>query len=137
MTRKLIFQMACILCPECNFLHRCFRCQLPEEIVDMEVKVKTIQGIHTFRRDRKSQVIRCNPWSTKLCPYPFTIQKMKTYLELEGDMVPSPGPNHNKPSHNRSISNQTNHDQSNLAPTPESESPQDPKQMSLIREGRP
>ena len=54
----------------------------------MEVKVKTVQGIHTFGRDRTSQVIRCNPWSTRLCPYPSLIQKMKTYLELEG----RPGP---------------------------------------------
>ena len=67
---KLIFQMACILHPECNFLHEYFRCQLPVEMVDVEVKVKTVQGIHTFRRDRTSQVIRCNPWSTKSLPLP-------------------------------------------------------------------
>ena len=138
---KLIFQMTWRICPECNFLHGYFRCQLPEETVDVEVKVKTMQGIHTFRRDRTSQVIRCNPWSTRLCPYHSLIQKMKTYLELEGKLSPKFRPNskpkHNKPSHNRFISNQTNHDQSNLAPIPESESAQDPKQMSLIREARP
>ena len=71
--------MACKLRPECNFLHGYFRCQLPVETVDVEVKVKTMQGIHTFRRDRTSQVIKCNPWSTRLCPYPSLIQKMKTY----------------------------------------------------------
>ena len=73
MTIKLIFQMACILRPECNFLHRYFRGQLPVETVDLEVKLKMMQGIHTFRRDRTSQVIRCNPWSTRLCPYPSLI----------------------------------------------------------------
>ena len=88
MTMKLIFQMACILYPECNFLHGYFRCPLPVEMVDVEVKVKTMQGIHTFRRDRTSQVIRCNPWSTKLHPYPSLIQQMKTYLELEGRLGP-------------------------------------------------
>ena len=92
MTLKLIFQMACILCPECNFLHGYFRCQLPVETADVEVKVKTMQGIHTFRRDRTSQVIKCNPWSTRLCPYPFLIQKMKTYLELEGRYGPKSRP---------------------------------------------
>ena len=81
---KLIFQMACILCPECNFLHGDFRCQLPVEMVDVEVKVKTMQGIHMFRRDRTSKVINCNPWSKKLDPYLCLIQKMKTYLKLEG-----------------------------------------------------
>ena len=89
---KLIFQMACILHPECNFLHGYFRCQIPEEMVDVEVKVKTMQGIHTFRRDRTSQVIKCNPWSTRLCPYLCLIWKMKTYLELEGRLGPKSRP---------------------------------------------
>ena len=93
---KLIFQMACILCPECNFCHGYFTCQLPVEMVDVEVKVRTMQGIHTFRRDRTSQVIKCNPWSTKLHPYPCFIWKMKTYLELEWEtwsQVQTPSPN--------------------------------------------
>ena len=88
MTIKLIFQMVCILRPECNLLHGYFRCQLPVEMVDVKVKVMIMQGIHTFRRDRTSQVIKCNPWSTRLCP----IQKMKTYLELEGKLGPKPRP---------------------------------------------
>ena len=83
MTMKLIFQMVCILHLECNFLPRYFRCQLPVETVDVEGKIKTMQGIHMLRRDRTSQVIKCNPWSTRLCPYTSLTQKMKTYLELE------------------------------------------------------
>ena len=92
MKMKLIFQMACILCPECKFLHENFRCQLPVEMVDAKVKVKTMQGIHMFRRDRTSQVIKCNPRSTKLHPYPSLIQKMKTYFELEGRLGPKSRP---------------------------------------------
>ena len=137
-TMKVIFQKACILHPECNFLHRYFRCQIPVEMVDMEVKVKTMQSIHTFRRDRTLQVIKCNPWSTKLHPYPSLIWKMRTYLELEGDLVPSPGPNpkpsHNKPSCYTPIHIQTKQDQPNQAPTQGSGIPQDPKQMSLKKE---
>ena len=58
----------------------------------MDVKVKTMHGIHTLRRDRTSQVIKCNPWSTKLHPYPSLIQKMKTYLELEERLGPKSRP---------------------------------------------
>ena len=61
MTIKLIFLMACILRPECNFLNGYFRCLLPVETVDVEVKVKIMQGIHTFQRDRTSHIIKCNP----------------------------------------------------------------------------
>ena len=82
--------MACILKPECNFLHRYFRCLLPLETVDVEVKVKMMKGTHMFRRDRTTQVISCNPWSARLCPYPSLIRKMRTYLELEGNLGPKP-----------------------------------------------
>ena len=92
MTMKLIFQMACILHPEYNFLNGYFRCQLPVETVDVEVKVKMMQGIHTYQRDRISQVIKCNPWSARLHPHLSLIQKMKTYLELEGKLGTKPSP---------------------------------------------
>ena len=47
-------------------------------------------GPHTFRRDRTCQLIKCNPWSTRLCPHPTIIKKMKTYLELEGKLGSKP-----------------------------------------------
>ena len=84
--------MACILRPECNFLHGYFRCLLPAEMVDVEVEVKIMHGIHMFWRDRTSQIIKYNPWSARLHPYPSLIQKMKMYLELEGKLGPKPKP---------------------------------------------
>ena len=92
MTIKLIFQMACILRLEYNFLNGYFGCLLPVEMVDVEVKMKTMQGIHVFQRDRTSQIIKCNPLSTRLHPYPSLIQKMKMYFELEGKLGPKPRP---------------------------------------------
>ena len=92
MTIKVIFQMAYILRSKCNFLNGCFRCLLPLEKVNIEAKINMIRGIHMFRRDRTMQVIKCNPWSTRLHPYPSLIQKMKTYLELEGKLGPKPRP---------------------------------------------
>ena len=47
-----------------------------------------MQGNQTFRRDRTCQNIKCNPLSTRLCPHPTIIKKMKTYLELEGKLDP-------------------------------------------------
>ena len=132
MTIKLIFQMACTLRPECNFLNGYFRCVLPMETVDVEVKVKMMQGIHTFQRDRTSQVIKCNPWSTRLHPYPSLTWKMKTYLELEGKLGPKPRPqpqtHPQQPSHNKPSCKQPNQ-----APTPWLERPQDPRQMTKGR----
>ena len=84
--------MAYVLCPEYNFLHGYLKCLSPVETVDVELKVKIMQGIHTFSQDRTFQVIKCNPWSTKLHPYPSLVRKIKTYLELEGEPGPKPSP---------------------------------------------
>ena len=86
-----IFQnMACLLQPECNFLRGFFRCKLLVEVVDVEVKITSMQGTHIFRRDLTTQLIKCTPWSTKLHPLPTIIKKMKTFLEVEGKMGPAP-----------------------------------------------
>ena len=67
--------MACLLQPECNFLDRYFRCWLPVEVVDVEVKLTSMQGTHIFRRDRTMQLIKCTPWSTKTLPPPYYNQE--------------------------------------------------------------
>ena len=80
--------MACLLHPECNFLHRYFRCKLPVEVVDMEVKITSMQGMHIFRRDRITQLVRCMPWTPNLCLHPNMVKKMRTFLEVENKMGP-------------------------------------------------
>ena len=67
--------MACLLQPECNFLHSFFRCKLPVEVVDVEVKITSMQGIHIFRRDRTTQLIKCTPWSNKTSPAPHNYKE--------------------------------------------------------------
>ena len=41
--------MAYELCPKCSFLHGYLKYLLPAETVDVELKVKMMQVIHTFR----------------------------------------------------------------------------------------
>ena len=55
--------MACQLQPECNFLLGFFKCKLPMEVVDVEVKVTSMQGTHLYKRDRTMQVTKCVPWT--------------------------------------------------------------------------
>ena len=84
--------MTCLLQPECNFLNSFFRCKLQVEVVDVEVKITSMQGTHIFRRDRAMQLIKCTPWSMMLHLHPTIIKKMKTFLEVEGKMGPIPTP---------------------------------------------
>ena len=80
--------MACLFWPECNFLHGFFRCKLPIEVVDVKVKVMSMQGTHIFKTDRMTQLTKCVPWTTKLCLHPNIIKKMRTFLEVENKMGP-------------------------------------------------
>ena len=78
--------MACQLQPECNFLHGFFKCKLPTEVVDVEVKVTSMQETHLYKRDRTMQVTRCVLWTNNIHPHPTIIKKMKTFLEVENRM---------------------------------------------------
>ena len=73
----LILDTACLLQTKCNFLHGFFRCKLPAEVVDMEVKVTSVEGTLTFKRYRTTQLIRCMPWTTKLCLHPNIFKRWK------------------------------------------------------------
>ena len=71
--------MACQLQPECNFMHTFFKCKIPIEVVDMEVKVTSMQGIHLYKRDQTMQVTKCVSWTNNISPHPTIIKKMKTF----------------------------------------------------------
>ena len=101
--------MACILKPECNFLKGYFRCLLLSEKVDVEVKAKTMRGINLSRRDRTTQVISYNPWSTRLHPYPSLLQKNEDIPGVEGQAWPltqAPTPNLIVTTHQHSLPKQ-------------------------------
>ena len=57
-------------------------------MIDVEVKVMSMQGTHIFKRDTTTQLIKCMPWTMKVHPHPNIIKKMRTFLEVENDMGP-------------------------------------------------
>ena len=79
-------KMACQLQPECNFLLGFFKCKLPVEVVDVEVKVTSMQGTHLYKRDQTMQVTKCVLWTNNIRLHPTIIKKMKTFLEVENKM---------------------------------------------------
>ena len=58
--------MACQLQPECNFFYGYFKCKLPMEVVDMEVKIMSMQGTHLYKRDQTMQVTKCLLWTNNI-----------------------------------------------------------------------
>ena len=73
--------MACDLAPQCHILYRFFQCQLPEDTIDIEIMVRTMKGIYTFKKDHSNQTSSCSPWGWQFHPFPFLVKKMKVYLE--------------------------------------------------------
>ena len=94
--------MASILKPECNFLHGYFRCLLPIETVDVEVKIKWCEGSTCSGETKPPLGHILQPLEHKTHPYPFLIRKMKTYLELEGKLGNQPCTNIFVPNKNSS-----------------------------------
>ena len=57
--------MACELAVQCNLMHSYLKCGLPEDTIDVDLKIHTLKGIHTFKKDYKSQTSECSPWELK------------------------------------------------------------------------
>ena len=73
--------MMCDLLSQCNFLYGFFNCQLPEDTIDIEVTVRTLKGINTYRGKCTSQKSTCSPWSPQVRPFSSLICKMEPYMQ--------------------------------------------------------
>ena len=69
-----------------QFSTQILQMQTPNGSSRHRVKVTSMQGMHIFRRDRMTQLIKCTPWSMRPCPHPTIVKKMKTFLEVENKM---------------------------------------------------
>ena len=56
--------MACDPAPQCNFLCGFFHCDLPEDTIDVGISMRTLKGIHNFRKDCATQSSTCSQWGT-------------------------------------------------------------------------
>ena len=48
----------------------------------VDLKVYTLRGIHTHRKDRSTQIIKCSPWGTEVQPYPSLKKKMVEFMRF-------------------------------------------------------
>ena len=52
-------------------------CSLLRDTIDVELIVKTVQGIHTFRKDHTVQTAACSPCGRWMKPFPSLEKKIK------------------------------------------------------------
>ena len=69
--------MACKLSTNCNLIFVILSCNLLEHTIDMDLKVCTLQEIHTYKKDSSTQVIKCSP---EVKPFPSLQKKMTEFL---------------------------------------------------------
>ena len=53
--------MAYKLAANCDLIFGIPTCNPPEDTIDVDLKVHTLWGIYTYKKDRSTQVIRCSP----------------------------------------------------------------------------
>ena len=69
---------------QCNFDFYYFHCALLEDMVDVEMTIQMVDGIHTYRRDRTTQVTSYSPCSMQVKPF-SSIRNKDKEDELESD----------------------------------------------------
>ena len=65
---------------QCDLIFGILKCTLPKDKIDVDLKVCTLRGIHTFRKDSRTQVIDCSHLGTKVQPYPSLEKKMVEFM---------------------------------------------------------
>ena len=68
------------LAAKCDLIFGILTCNLPQDTIDVDLKVHTLLGIHTYKKDRNTQVIKCSPWGTEVKPFPSLQRKMMEFL---------------------------------------------------------
>ena len=66
---------------QCDFVFHNFHCTLPKDMIDIDVTIWTVDGIHTYRRDRKTQAAIYIPWSWQVRPLPSLWKMITEYQE--------------------------------------------------------
>ena len=66
--------------PQCNFLYGFFHFNLLEDTIDVEITMKALKGIHTFRKDHSAQTLVCSPWGSHNESFPSLPRKMEAYM---------------------------------------------------------
>ena len=69
--------MACDLEPKCNFLFGFFSCTLPDDMINVDIPAHNLKGIHTFGKDRNTQISRYSPQDMEVKPFQALWKKVK------------------------------------------------------------
>ena len=65
----------------CDFIFRSIRRSLPTDTVDVELTIRTVKGIYTYRKDHMAKSTVFSPWSRTITPFPSLCWKIKAFQD--------------------------------------------------------
>ena len=76
----MLTEMASKITPNCNVILGVLKCNLPKDTIDVDLKICTLQGIHTYKQDKSSQGNKYSPEGTEITPFLSLRKKIMEYV---------------------------------------------------------
>ena len=73
--------MAREISPVCNFIFRSIWTGLLTDTVDIELTIRMVKGIYTYRKDHMAESTVFSPWSRTVIPFPSLQRKIQAYQD--------------------------------------------------------
>ena len=73
--------MAREISPVCNFIFRSIHTSLLTDTVDIELTVRMVKGIYTYRKDHMAKSTVFSPWSRTMIPFPSLHRKIQAFQD--------------------------------------------------------
>ena len=70
----------------CDFIFGSIRTGLPMDTVNVELMVRMVQGIYTYRKDHTAKPTVFSPWSRTIIPFPSMRRKIQIYQDENNQM---------------------------------------------------
>ena len=64
----------------CNFTLGFVTCQLPEDMVDVQVQIRPHRGTHTIKEDKEYHFLKFKPWENTPKPFKALQERLSHYI---------------------------------------------------------
>ena len=71
--------MAREISPVCDFIFGLIRTSLLTDMMDIDLTIRTVKGIYTYRKDHTAESTIFTLWSKKVIPFPSLRQKIQAH----------------------------------------------------------
>ena len=69
-----------------NFIFRSIHTSLPTDTLDVELTIRTVKGIYTYRKDHMAESTLFSPWSRTVIPFPLLCRKIQAFQDKSRQM---------------------------------------------------